>query len=298
MNSMQFHCFLRAAQSLNFTAAASALYINQSTLSKNISSLEEELGIQLFFRDYKSVRLTPGGALLAQKFQELEAQCQGWLRDAGLANQGLTGSLKLGHLAAQHISKTCSDYISAFERRYPEIHVSLCHESFHGLLEQLRSGEIDVAFSATFDVEREEDLAYREMTQVQNLLIIPRQYRFVRPGLELRPGLTLVDFAEETFLSVSSQDSSQMIQRLRESCRQAGFEAHILEAPNFETLLFWMEVGWGISPLNVEHMVYRPEEMRGVELAEFQPITLSAVWLKKAVNPCVSLFVDTITPQS
>ena len=49
MNSMQINCFLEAARSLNFTFAASTLYITQSTLSKNIIALEQELDVQLFF---------------------------------------------------------------------------------------------------------------------------------------------------------------------------------------------------------------------------------------------------------
>ena len=48
MNSMQVRCFLSAAQCLNFTLAASKLYVTQSTLSKNIAALEQELEGQVW----------------------------------------------------------------------------------------------------------------------------------------------------------------------------------------------------------------------------------------------------------
>ena len=63
MTTTQIRCFLEAAKSLNFTYAASKLYISPSTLSKSILALEKELELQLFIRDRRGIRLTPGGAL-------------------------------------------------------------------------------------------------------------------------------------------------------------------------------------------------------------------------------------------
>ena len=67
MTTTQIRCFLEAAKSLNFTYAASKLYISPSTLSKSILALEKELELQLFIRDRRGIRLTPGGALLCQR---------------------------------------------------------------------------------------------------------------------------------------------------------------------------------------------------------------------------------------
>ena len=74
MNSMQIRCFLNAAQCLNFTFAASKLYVTQSTLSKNIAALEQELGVQLFIRDYRNTQLTPGGEILYRGLSEAAEQ--------------------------------------------------------------------------------------------------------------------------------------------------------------------------------------------------------------------------------
>ena len=71
MTIFQIKCFLNVAEYLNFTEAANHLFVAQSSLSRNISNLEEELGMQLFVRTKKYVRLTPCGAVLYEEFSKL-----------------------------------------------------------------------------------------------------------------------------------------------------------------------------------------------------------------------------------
>ena len=64
MTIFQIQCFLNVAEYLNFTEAANHLFVAQSSLSRNVSNLEEELGMKLFVRTKKYVRLTSSGAIL------------------------------------------------------------------------------------------------------------------------------------------------------------------------------------------------------------------------------------------
>ena len=66
MNFSQIKCFLAAAECLSFTRAADRLYLSQPVLSRQIASMEDELGIELFIREKKSIRLTPAGEVLAE----------------------------------------------------------------------------------------------------------------------------------------------------------------------------------------------------------------------------------------
>ena len=64
MELRQLKYFVKVAQTLNFSEAARALCVTQSTLSQQIKSLEQELDIELFQRSSHSVSLTESGALL------------------------------------------------------------------------------------------------------------------------------------------------------------------------------------------------------------------------------------------
>ena len=291
MTSTQISCFLEAAKSLNFTYAASKLYISPSTLSKSILSLEKELEIQLFIRDRRGIRLTPGGALLYQRLAPVFDDLSQWIGQARMANQGMNGRMKIGYLATQHINSDCARHIAAFEEKYKNIHVTMQYENFNNLLDKLRSGELDIAISTTFDVQQQPDLAYQEFIRVTNQLVMPDAYQPVRQALRQMEHPTLADFADETFLTVDENESLYITPLLRHSCSQAGFIPHLLPAPNFETLLLWLELGRGIFALNEEHMIYSSNKIRVFSLPEFPPITLSVVWMKQTENPCVSLLV-------
>ena len=67
MNFEQLKIFLAVVDHGNFTKAAEALYISHSTTSRNVSALEEELGVRLLARDNRSVSLTPAGKLLCRE---------------------------------------------------------------------------------------------------------------------------------------------------------------------------------------------------------------------------------------
>lgn len=290
MNDKQIRCFLEAARSQNFTFAASTLYMTQSALSKSISSLEKELNLQLFFRDRHGLRLTPGGTVLYRYFSEMEGKVPQWLNEAKRANSGLDGTLKIGYLTTQNIDQGFADYISKFEDRYPNIRITIQYETFRGLLEKLRNREIDVAVSITFEVDSQPDLNHIEFAWNRNLLLIPEAYQLKNRAILDKQDLSLSDFAEETFLTVSEEESTSITGLLLDSCGRAGFTPHFLVAPDLETLVLWLEIGRGIFPLNEEHMLFRPGQIRAVELAEFPPISLSVAWLKQAENPCTSLF--------
>ena len=64
MNIQGLNCFIAAASCGSFTAAARKLYVSQPNLSKSIEALENELGVRLFVRTNKGVKLTDDGAEL------------------------------------------------------------------------------------------------------------------------------------------------------------------------------------------------------------------------------------------
>lgn len=71
MNTQELKCFLRVADRLNFTRAAQELYLTPPTVTHHIQRLEKELGVTLFIRDNKSVRLTAAGEIFYQEAQDI-----------------------------------------------------------------------------------------------------------------------------------------------------------------------------------------------------------------------------------
>src|SRR5690625_6449020 len=74
MDIRHLEYFTEVAKHLNFTKAASTLHISQPSLSKTVKSMEEELGVPLFYRSFRQLELTDAGkALLANANHVLHA---------------------------------------------------------------------------------------------------------------------------------------------------------------------------------------------------------------------------------
>ena len=71
MNTTQLECFMAVSNFLNFSRAAEHLRLTQPAVSHQINSLEDELGVKLFHRTSKRVRLTQAGHLFSQYAQEI-----------------------------------------------------------------------------------------------------------------------------------------------------------------------------------------------------------------------------------
>lgn len=71
MNTFQLECFLAVAEYLNFTKAAEQMRLTQPAISNQIKTLEAELGVKLFFRTSRDVRLTKAGTQLIEEAKSI-----------------------------------------------------------------------------------------------------------------------------------------------------------------------------------------------------------------------------------
>jgi LysR family cyn operon transcriptional activator len=145
MELRQLRYFLRSAELLNFTEAAHALYISQSTLSQQIKQLEDELGVMLFDRIGKRVLLTEAG----KKFLDFARQS---IQHAELGRQVMqdlkgirTGALNIG--VTYGLSTLLTSTIVSFSQKHPEVNINVDFGSSEDLLEKLKLGKLDFILS-------------------------------------------------------------------------------------------------------------------------------------------------------
>jgi DNA-binding transcriptional LysR family regulator len=150
----QLEYFVAAAEECHFTRAAKRVHVAQSGLSASIRSLESELGAPLFVRSTRQVELTEAGrALLVEARRALGSVDAA--RDAVAAVQGLRrGTLSVGSLQCLHVVHLPA-VLAAFHDAHPGVEIRLRQGGTADLVEEVRSGRIDVAFvtrSAAKDV--------------------------------------------------------------------------------------------------------------------------------------------------
>lgn len=145
MELRQLRYFVRSAELLNFTEAAHALYISQSTLSQQIKQLEDELGMPLFDRIGKRVRLTEAGSLFLPYARQSIADSESGRFVINDLKGIKTGELHIG--ATYGLSALLTPVLIQFSAQYPDVKIIVEFGTSEDLLDKLKSTRVDFLLS-------------------------------------------------------------------------------------------------------------------------------------------------------
>ncbi|MDN5636029.1 MAG: LysR family transcriptional regulator, partial [Brevibacterium sp.] len=144
MNLEQLASFVEVANTGHFTKAAAALHLAQPSLSRQISTLEKELGSELFHRAHGHITLTAAGETLLPSARRMLADAEAVRRDmdelAGLRK----GRIRLGATPTLCVSLV-AEAISSFHHEHPGVELELVEKGSRELIEALGAGELDLA---------------------------------------------------------------------------------------------------------------------------------------------------------
>jgi DNA-binding transcriptional LysR family regulator len=132
------------AEELHFGRAAIRLNISQPPLSQQIRQLEEELGVRLFQRTKREVRLTAAGKRVVSEAHQVLGQIDHFARVAAQAGEGEIGHLSVG--VPVGMNEILVDALMHLGRRYPGIRIELQYMTTGLQIEALREGRIHVGF--------------------------------------------------------------------------------------------------------------------------------------------------------
>lgn len=141
----RLRCFLAVAEELHFRRAAERLSMTQPPLSMAVKSLEDELGVQLFERTTRTVRLTQAGLVLRDRTQRLFDDLERTVHLVQRTAAGMEGTLRIGFVGIATVMGL-PGLIRETRRRFPKVHIELEELPTEGLVERLTSGSLDIAF--------------------------------------------------------------------------------------------------------------------------------------------------------
>lgn len=287
MNSMQIQCFLKAAETLNFTESAAALHISQPAFSHNIATLEEEWGVELFVRSNKrkETQLTGAGAVMVAGMKNLQEQYESQLSKARSIQQGKSGTLRVGLIGADRIDERTLVLFDRFQEKYPNVDLLLRRGSHSELLQWLKNKTLDLSFSLKIDVMDKAWLDYLTLYSVESVLILNANH-----PLAGKAGATLADFREEIFLNISANESPVLNGLLKQECERAGFSPRVLDAPDINAQTLYLESGKGVAVGSVNNTAAFNPRMTMVQLRDLHPMELAVAWNRTNDNPCIPLF--------
>ncbi len=287
MNETQLKCFFYACECLNFTEAASKVFITQSALSRNIAKLEDELELQLFIRDTgnKRVRLTPGGTVFYNGLRTMKEQFKELRCAAKKAESGHSGKLSLGIFEAEYVDESLQKAIQEFSLQYPEVELNLQKTGYKGLASGLQEGTFDIIFTLFVEIENRNGIVYDDLYYLPARLALLKTHPLADQG-----NLTLIDFKDETFIIFPNEVAGRLNRLFMKTCQDAGFTPKTVMAPDLKTQLLWIEIGRGIAVTSARSYIANSPEIEMIKLAGMDAMMYVRAWNKENYNPTIAIF--------
>ncbi len=290
MTFRQLRYFLEVARTLSFSKAAEALFVSQSTLSKAIASLEEELGAVLFLRDHHSVSLTPAGAVLATNLPRLKDDLDKTIDLVQEVREGMRGRLALGVQSGFALPDVI---VSAVEYcRHSMPFLSLTSECLDeaGLAGSLANGRIDFALGYLLAEEAAAPAgprAARLLLEEQPVVVcVARSSR-----LPDEPGPRELARLRYAF---DAPGSAPCVRRWQDYCRNQGFHAEVGQVAGVEAVALQVELGMAAAVVPAGHAIARSAGVRVLPVPDAYRVASALTWNPGNLNQIVPVFAQLV----
>ncbi|HEY4201559.1 MAG TPA: LysR family transcriptional regulator [Devosiaceae bacterium] len=272
---------LAVAEHLSFYRAAQALGTSQSSVSARIKALEEELGILLFERNTRGVRLTEAGRLFVERVSAGVDHLDHAVKTAGMAAQGECGRLRLG-IHALIPSSFLAELIGQYREDHPGVEVEMIEGTARDAVMQLRADRLDVAFVA--GTPELPDCHTRPIWTEPLLAVLPERH-----PLAGQQAVTWADLVGETFLvrhgGTGPQVHDHIVLRLAGRWPTPSILRFGVER---STLLSMVGQGFGITIVGAATSLLPTSGVVFLPFAdEPEPIAFSAVWSPHNRSPAL-----------
>src|SRR5947209_7272153 len=195
MDVRQLRYLVALAEERHFTRAAARENIAQPALSQQVRRLERELGLALVERTTRRVALTAAGERLVARARRILADIDA-ARDEMQAIAGVrAGRLTLGTIHTMG-PVDVSLALAIFNKRHPDVELTVREQSSEELAEMLRTGELDLAFLSVTERMESHDLHLQQLISEELVVLLPAEH-----PLAGRSRIRMAELAGERFIS-------------------------------------------------------------------------------------------------
>ncbi|WP_446724693.1 LysR family transcriptional regulator [Microbacterium sp. K41] len=262
MNLEQLRGFVEVARLGHFTRASEHLHLAQPSLSRQISTLERELGAELFHRARGHIALTAAGETLLPRAQRMLAEADA-IRDEMGELAGLRrGRVRLGAPPTLCISLV-AEALSSFHDSYPEVDLHLIEGGSRLLVEQLAVGAVDMALITQSDGPPPAGVSLTRTPLLAEELVVVSSA--ARPPVARTPAIPLSHLA--TLPLIAFDESYELRATTDAAFRAADLTPNlVLEGGEMDSVLRFVERGLGVAVVPAMVLFDRPT-LRSVRLA-------------------------------
>lgn len=234
--SLQY--FVTVAKFENMSRASEQLHLSQPALSKSIALLEENLGVELFDRNGRAIKLNRYGKFFLERAENI-------IRDFKKAKDDLTtlvspgyGEVSLGFMHTLGL-EVIPTVLTEIRKVFPNMTFQLTQSNSSILMNKLQLGELDICLISS--LEMNDDVVWEKLWEEELFLIVPKQH-----PLQKKTKVKLAEFANEPFISIKKGNSLR--KSVDEIFKGEGYRLNVaFEGEEVHTVAGLVESGLGVS---------------------------------------------------
>lgn len=292
MELRHLEAFAAVADELHFSRAAERLQMAQSPLSQRIRTLEAELGVRLFERTNRRVRLTQAGERILVEARATLRAADATARAAQRTREGETGLLRLGFVASAAFLRL-PELLRVLRRSVPAAEVELVRLNSADQLDALAQDRIDAGLARVPPVG---DVGW----EVGIAPLQPEAFLAVMPSdhpLAARRRIALAALAQEPWILSGSTGRSELVAGIHRMCARAGFTPRVAhEAPDLPSVMGPVAGGLGVSlvPLGIAQLAVPGATAIPLRPEDQSPLPTTLVWHAARAAPVVRRLVTAV----
>jgi DNA-binding transcriptional LysR family regulator len=233
--------FKAVAEKGSFSAAARGIYVSQSALSEQIADLERELGVPLFDRSERKLRMTVHGEVFLRESNKVLAASEHAVALARRSFRGEVGTLRIAFFAGG-VGARFAELIRRFRTGRPEVQVSLTEMRPGAQTQALVDGSIDVAFTRRVAEPFARQLRSETLRHHRLDAVLPENHRLARGPVDIRR------LSSERFVLCARETAPAVFDKIIGLCSEAGFSPQIAALPVVRSsALMLVQAGEGIA---------------------------------------------------
>jgi DNA-binding transcriptional LysR family regulator len=260
------------ADHLHFGRAATALGMAQPPLSQRVKAIEEELGVPLFERTTRRVRLTAAGTEFVAGARTALSAVDGAARRARAVGRGEAGHLAIG-MVGSALAPPLPAIVRAFRTRSPDVIMHFTVLPTAAQLAALRADELDIGFVRPPLPGQDDDLELVPVSREPLMAVLPADHRLAR-----RRRIPVDLLAGEPFVRFPRDLGPGLFDEISALCRRGGFEPRVAqEAVQLQTIVGLVAAGCGVTIVPRSATLARPEVVFVALTPATRPIDLALV---------------------
>ncbi len=226
----QLRYFTHIAELEHFGQASERLHIAQPALTRQMKQLEEEIGVELFERLPRGVRLTSAGRVFFAQTRELLAQCEKMVKLTQQVSRGQAGLLRIGFADGVTFNKTFSAILRSFRQGYPDVVLDLIPATSLEQAELIARNEIDLGF--VYWLPKGQSIKSLQFEEEELMLAVSKS-----SPLALRKTLTIKDLNEHPIVWFPRANSPGYYDLIVSRFQRSGCSLNVVQEGNNESTM-------------------------------------------------------------